>query len=229
MRGAGPVTGALDAVLFDLDGTLVDSAPLWQASYVRLAAARGRTLPAGWWETIAGHTMLASTVVFDDGPAGAARVRPALVEPLIALAADEVAHRGVDPLPGALPLAREIVAAGLPLGVVTSAWRSFAQAVLHELELPTTVLVTGDEPLPGKPDPAPYRTACERLGVVPDRVVSIEDSPSGITSALMAGTRVLAVPSMDLAHTTWPAGHDAPTVVASLEGFTLAQLEALVG
>ena len=97
--------------------------------------------------------------------------------------------------PGARELLTDLAAHGVPSALVTMSWRSFADAVLGALPEGTfAAVVTGDEVEHGKPHPEPYWAAARALGVDPVDCVAIEDSPTGVRSAVAAGVPTLAVP-----------------------------------
>jgi len=98
--------------------------------------------------------------------------------------------------PGALELLHAVRAAGVPTALVTSTGRRLVEVALDTLGRENfDVVVCGDEVSAPKPDPAPYRTAAELLGVKIEECVAIEDSPAGMASAVASGAAVLAVPA----------------------------------
>jgi HAD superfamily hydrolase (TIGR01509 family) len=98
--------------------------------------------------------------------------------------------------PGAAELLYAVREAGIPTALVTSTGRRLVEVALKTLGAENfDVVVCGDEVAKPKPDPEPYRTAAELLGVPISRCVAVEDSPSGTASALAAGAAVLAVPA----------------------------------
>ena len=120
-----------------------------------------------------------------------------LIETMEALLlADEVAWR-----PGARTLVCEVVGRGIPTALVTASWRRLIDAVhlsiAEDLGFePFTVIVGGDEVTQSKPHPAPYLQAAALLGVSPRNCLAVEDSPTGVASAIAAGCQVIAVPHM---------------------------------
>ena len=97
--------------------------------------------------------------------------------------------------PGARELLDALRDAGVPSALVTMSWRSMADAVVEALPHEAfAVVVTGDEVDHGKPHPEPYWTAARQLGVEPGDCVAIEDSPTGVRSAVSAGVPTIAVP-----------------------------------
>jgi HAD superfamily hydrolase (TIGR01509 family) len=126
--------------------------------------------------------------------------------------------------PGALELLLAVRAAGVPTALVTSTGRRLVEVALETLGRENfDVVVVGDEVKAPKPDPEPYRTAAELLGVPITECVAVEDSPTGITSALASGAAVLAVPAeLELPPT------DGVHLRDTLEGVDPAYLAALL-
>jgi HAD superfamily hydrolase (TIGR01509 family) len=189
----GPVT-ALNAVLFDMDGTLVDSEKLWTIALEQVAAGLGGTLSAGARAAMVGQDLDASVRTLKDDlgtDAPHAEVAAALMT-----ATEQMFRRGLPWLPGAERLIDEVRAAGIATALVTATHRNLVEIALETLGRHRfDVEVCGDEVLRPKPDPQPYLRALELLGVGTDRAVAIEDSPTGSRSAAAAGLPVLVVPS----------------------------------
>jgi HAD superfamily hydrolase (TIGR01509 family) len=211
------------AVLWDMDGTLVDTEPYWIECEHELVAEFDGTWTAADAHSIVGFDLLDAAVVLRDR--GGVRLEPhAIVERLldgvIARAARELPWR-----PGAAALLAECAEAGVPCALVTMSWRRLADAVLAAAPLGSfAASITGDEVTNGKPDPEPYRAAANALGVDPARCVAIEDSPTGVASALAAGCATLGVP-----HVVPLTSAPGLTVVASLADLALSDLGALLG
>lgn len=124
---------------------------------------------------------------------------------------------------GALELISECSRAGVPMALVTMSWQPLAEVLLEALPVETfRVVVTGDQVANGKPHPEPYLSAAEQLGVSPQDCVAIEDSPTGVASALAAGVTTLAVSHMVAVEDAAQAHHRD-----TLDGMTLADLAAL--
>jgi HAD superfamily hydrolase (TIGR01509 family) len=185
------------AVLFDMDGTLVDSEKLWSIALHDYATYRGGTLSIATREAMVGSNMRKSMrmlmsdlgvpddTVEIDGAAGWVEQR------MMDLFRDELPWR-----PGAQDALRTVRDSGVPTALVTSTVRSLTELALNTLGRDRfDVTVCGDE-VGGrnKPDPEPYRRACRLLGVDPADCVVIEDSPTGVDSAVTAGCLVIGVP-----------------------------------
>jgi HAD superfamily hydrolase (TIGR01509 family) len=182
------------AVLFDMDGTLVDSEKLWDVGLHELARRYGATLSDAARLAMVGTDMprTMELLVEDLG-------RPVDTDEASAWLGSRVAELFVTGLtwrPGALPLLRAARAAGIPTALVTSTARVLVEVALDTLGRDSfDVVVCGDEVPATKPDPEPYLIAARLLGVPIGRCVAIEDSRTGVASALAAGAAVLAVPS----------------------------------
>jgi HAD superfamily hydrolase (TIGR01509 family) len=183
------------AVLFDLDGLLVDSEPVWfdveAAAVERLG---GRWAPEHQAALIGGTLDASCRYMIEHTNASIT------VDELSAQLIDEMVRRFRAELPahrGALELVDAVRAAGVRTGLVSSSYRVLVDAALDRLGRHRfDVTIAGDEVARGKPDPEPYRTACDRLGVAPRATVVLEDAPGGVASAEAAGCVVVAVPSV---------------------------------
>lgn len=213
---------ALAAVLFDMDGLLVDTEPLWLETETELMDRLG----APWTQEdrvrLLGGSMQ-RTVAYILGkatrPATAGQVEDAMVRGML----ERVRGGRVTVTPGARELLAEVSAARIPHALVTSSLRPLAEAVLEATGLEFAVMVTGDDVPVTKPDPAPYLLAAKLLDADPASCVALEDSPNGIASATAAGCLVAAVPSI----VSIPPA-PGRLVFGSLREVTLSALRALV-
>ncbi|WP_068924030.1 HAD family hydrolase [Planobispora rosea] len=186
----------MDAVLFDMDGLLVDSEKIWFQVETEVMERLGGDWGPQDQEHLVGGSMPATVAYMlrvSGAPADPADVTAWMLEGMIARLSD-----GVEMMPGAAELLAAVRQAGLPTALVTSSVREIAEACLsgvigrHNFDH----VVTGDDVARTKPDPEPYLTAAALLGVDPARCVALEDSPNGVTAATAAGCRVVAVPSL---------------------------------
>jgi HAD superfamily hydrolase (TIGR01509 family) len=171
------------ALLFDLDGTLVDTDHLHHGAFAAILAERGRDLPLAEYRThIMGHPNDAILARFFPGEDSG------ILDRKEAMFRDSLAA-SVEPVPGIHALLDWAEASGAGCAVVTNAPRDNAVAMLAAASLahrlPT--LVIGDECGRPKPDPAPYRAAMAALGATPSRSVAFEDSRSGLRAARASG------------------------------------------
>lgn len=213
--------GGLQAVLFDMDGLLVDSEPLWFETECMVMGRMG----GGWTQADQEH-LIGGSLVHSVGymlgkaprPAGPEEVGRWLIEGM----AELVRARGVPFKPGAERLLAEVAAAGIPQALVTSAERMIMEAVLEVTGLAVTVTVCGEDVSHRKPHPEPYQRAAALLGAEPQRCAALDDSPTGVASAAAAGCAVVAVPSVPVP--PWPG----LLTVESLAELSLARLHALI-
>ena len=204
------------AVLWDMDGTLVDTEPAWIAGEYALAERYGGT----WSEEHA--LQLVGNDLLDSGRyirhhMGIDRSPRQIVDELLDFVVEDIFHH-VPWRPGARELLEALRQAGVPLGLVTMSYGRFADPILAALPEDTfATVVTGDVVDNGKPHPEPYLTAARRLDVLAGECLAIEDSPVGADSASAAGCTVLCVPL----HVPVPPGCGR-VFADSLEGLTPA-------
>ena len=213
------------AVIFDMDGVIVDTEPLWREAEREVFAGVGLELSDGDCERTMG--MRTDEVVafwFDRSPWPGPH--PDELEARITARMLELISGRAGAMPGldhALTTART---AGLHLGLASSSCPELIDAVLARLGLETTFAVVCSataEPL-GKPHPAVFLTTARRLAVKPAGCVVIEDSLAGVQAALAAGMRVIAVPPPHLFDE--PGYHGADLRLRSLEDLTAGMLGA---
>jgi len=190
-----PDSHPLKAVLFDMDGTLVDSEKVWEVALNELAVRAGGRLSPAARRAMIGSSMAESMRILREDLGQPDRPEAPdvawLTERVFELFAEGLVWR-----PGALELLLAVRAAGLPTALVTSTGRRLVEVALDTLGRENfDVVVVGDEVSRPKPDAEPYRTAAALLGVPIERCVAIEDSPTGVASAVASGAAVLAVPA----------------------------------
>jgi HAD superfamily hydrolase (TIGR01509 family) len=216
----------IEAVVFDLDGVLVDSEPVWEEVRRGLVAERG-----GHWAPDAQRRLMGMST-----PEWARYLSEDLG---VGLPPDEVAALVIDQmaasyrehlplLPGAVEAVRRL-AARWPLGLASSAPAVLIETVLESAGLRPCFQVTmSTEQVPhGKPAPDVYLAVAEGLGVPAARCAAVEDSSNGLRSAAAAGLRVIAIP-----HPQYPPDPDAlaatSLVLPSLDALTPEILAALL-
>ncbi|MCW2716160.1 MAG: HAD-superfamily hydrolase, subfamily variant 3 [Frankiales bacterium] len=214
------------AVLWDMDGLLVDTEPLWTVAEHELASRYGARFTAAAKAAIVG-TRLDVAVPLLLGHFGVEPTPDRVAADTTWLLARMVRlfDRPLEPLPGVTQLLGSVAHAGVPQALVSSSYRVLVDAVLAQGTGPFATTVAGDEVTRGKPDPEPYLTAAARLGVPPDQCVVLEDSPSGVAAGRAAGCAVVAVPDAAAASLLTGA---RTLVVASLTDVDLTDLAALV-
>lgn len=211
----------LAAVLFDMDGLLVDTEPLW---FETEAEVMGR-LGAPWTERDQ-EQLLGGSMDNTVGYLLARATRPVPPADVARWMMDGMLRRAAEGRvivrPGARELLEAVAAAGIPYALVTGSQRPFAEAVLASTGFRFPVTVTGDDVTRAKPDPEPYLLAAKLLDADPEQCVALEDSPNGVASATSAGCLVVAVPTL---LPIPPAARRL--VVPSLSEIKLATLRAL--
>ncbi len=178
------------AVLWDLDGTIIDSEPLWMAGEHELAERYGKTWTQEDGLALVGNTLIGSGHYIKkrlDADMSAEEIVDFLVLRLATALREEIPWR-----PGAHELIHEVHAEGTPQALVTMSYASIAEPITART--PFSAVVTGDIVTNGKPHPEPYLMAAELLGVDAADCLAIEDSGTGATSANAAGCQVLVVP-----------------------------------
>jgi HAD superfamily hydrolase (TIGR01509 family) len=188
------------AVLWDLDGTLVDTERYWMKGESALAAR----YPGNWTHqdglALVGLSLYESTRIMQERMQITDLTVEEIIDELTRVVMAEL-EQEVPWRPGALELVKELHLQGVRQVIVTMSMRRMAlvvqQAVHDQTGLPVfDFVVAGDDVVNGKPHPEAYLTAVERLGVSPHECVAFEDSINGLTSAEAAGTRAVGVPNV---------------------------------
>ncbi|GAA1854792.1 HAD family hydrolase [Microlunatus capsulatus] len=184
------------AVLWDFDGTLADTEPLWIEAEFELIATLGGTWSEEQADELVGNSLIDSAIYILNA-IDRRDVDPAwVVDQLLGRVVGFLAERPMPWRPGALELLTALGRAGVPCGLVSASYRVLLDAALSQLPAGTfAVSVAGDEVTQGKPHPEPYEKACEALGVDARRCVVIEDSVTGARSGNAAGCLVVGVPN----------------------------------
>jgi HAD superfamily hydrolase (TIGR01509 family) len=209
------------AVLFDMDGTLIESEGLWAISLQQLAAELGGVLSEPARLSMVGTDMVASMAIFREDLGLPELDFVASTDRLVELT-ETLFAAGLPWRPGALALLTAVRDAGIPTALVTSTQRRLVKIALETLGSFDAV-VCGDEVDYAKPDPWPYRRAASLLGVDIARCVAIEDSITGIRSATAAGAVVIGVPGEVVLPTDLGA-----VIVPSLSDVDLPYLDSLL-
>ncbi|HEY7948339.1 MAG TPA: HAD-IA family hydrolase [Acidimicrobiales bacterium] len=223
MTPPGGGSPAFGAAIFDMDGLLVDSEPLWREAEIDIFGRLGVPLTEQLCLETRGMVLTEVTRHwFDrhgwDGP------DPDAVAAEIIDAMEALLSRSVAAKPGVVPALASCRARGMRLAVASSSPRRLVDAVVDRLRLRPwfDVLHSAENEPAGKPDPAVFLTTAEMLGMAPDRCVVFEDSPAGIQAAVAAGMACVAVPedgvATDMAAHQEGSGFErADLVIGSLE------------
>jgi HAD superfamily hydrolase (TIGR01509 family) len=187
----------LGAVLWDMDGTLVDSEKIWDISLAELARHLGGELSAPTRVAMVGSSMWRTLdLMFDE--VGLEHLPEAMQDAAhwLTTRTAQLFHNGLPWRPGALEALRLVRASGLATALVTSTERRLVEQALDSIGREFFDLtVCGDEVPATKPAPDPYLIAASKLGVRPEHCLAVEDSPTGAAAASAAGCAVLVVPS----------------------------------
>jgi HAD superfamily hydrolase (TIGR01509 family) len=211
------------AVIFDLDGVLLDSEAAWDAARRELVRERG----GAWTESATREMMGMSSVEWSAYLADELGVdlEPEAISEQVVQRLLSAYREALPLLPGA-PEAVARLAARWPLGLASSSNREVIDLVLarSRLDRQFRALVSSEEVARGKPAPDVYLEAARRLGTAPRRCAAIEDSHNGILSAVEAGMRVIAIPNRD-----FPPGPEAlaaaARVLSSLDELTVESVD----
>lgn len=195
------------AVLWDMDGTLVDTEPYWMASETQLVESFGGTwthedalqlVGSGLWHSA--RILQAKGVELTE-----AEIIERMTDHVLERVAEAVPWR-----PGARELLRELAELGVPTALVTMSIRRMAVAVADAIGFVAFgAIVAGDDVTHSKPHPQAYEFGAAALGVAPTDCIALEDSSPGVASAVAAGAVVIAVPMHiplldDAAYDIWP-------------------------
>jgi HAD superfamily hydrolase (TIGR01509 family) len=219
---------SLQAVLFDMDGLLVDTEPIWFEVEQLIMDRLGGSWTEADQQALVGGSLRRSVeylISRSDRPDQAPGY-DVVADWLVGGMTQVLSSRDIEPMPGAVELISEVRAAGVPYALVTSSERVIADAVLKALArhgIGFDVVVCGADVRNPKPDPEPYLLAAGLVGAEPSRCVALEDSPNGVSAALAAGCVTVAVPGL-------APIEERPglLIVASLTEIDLARLRGLV-
>lgn len=189
----------MGAVLFDMDGTLIDSEPLWQRTEAKIVASFGKVWTEEDGDTLTGHSLFDSASLMIE-----LKKLPLApekgVEMMVANMHELYVLEGVPWIPGARELLSELASAGIPTALVSASYEILvhdvcANAPKGSLE----VMVTGSEPnMRQKPSGDPYRLAASRLNVPIENCLVVEDSAPGLAAGQDAGARLALVRSTEV-------------------------------
>lgn len=214
----------LRGVVFDMDGVIIDSHPAHRLAWKAFLQSLGKETSDQELDFIL------------DGCKRAEILKHFLGE----LTPEQIAEYGnrkdellqkhnhpVQPIPGVIEFLGRLSEAGIRAGLATSASRRRALGTLEELGLANYfhAIVTGDDVAAGKPHPALYQSAAERMQESPGHLLAVEDAASGVKSARAAGMRCLGVAAAPRAHLLQAAGADP--IIPDFLSCSLSQLEAL--
>ncbi|WP_442542632.1 HAD family hydrolase [Arthrobacter sp. KN11-1C] len=212
----------LQAVLWDMDGTLVDTEPYWLAAQTELAQEHGITWTTHDARATVGQAMPVTAAILRES--GVALSTEEIIDDLLERVVAKL-QGGIPWLPGAERILAELVDQHIPSALVTMAFSPVATRVAAAAPIGTFhAVIAGDSVPQGKPHPAPYLAAADLLGVDPAHCVAVEDSVSGTTSAQAAGMEVVVVPGI-----VQPPPGPGRHFIASLEDLTADFFRDILG
>lgn len=180
------------AILFDHDGTLVDTEPLWEAAKQAICQEYGLTWTGEDTLAVLGYSIHKTLTRLQQ--IGVPLSLADIERKLIASMQEALKRATYEFLPGIAEFLAEIKEAGIPCAIVTNATTSIAQATAQLAPDIFTTVIGDQQTQNPKPHPEPYLLAAQALGVKPADCIAIEDSPSGVRSASAAGMKVVVVP-----------------------------------
>jgi beta-phosphoglucomutase-like phosphatase (HAD superfamily) len=215
----------IGAIIFDLDGLLVDSEPCWDQVRQKVAAEYGQT----WTQADQHLVMGVSTAFWADYMIGRLKLKmsqPEVIERVVSEMLS-IYRTHIPYLPGAIQ-AVHLAARLYPTALASGSERSLIDVVVHDAAMSgkfQAVVCTDDLPH-GKPAPDVYLEAARQLGVNPETCVCVEDSSKGILAGKTAGMKVVAVPDMRFSP-DWGVIQQADIVLKSLDEFTAELIQSL--
>lgn len=189
----------MGAVLFDMDGTLIDSEPLWQRTEAKIVASFGKVWTEEDGETLTGNSLSDSAslmIKLKNLP-----LEPGIaVEMMVSNMHELYALEGVPWIPGARELLSELASAQIPTALVSASYDLLVRDVCASAPQGSLeVMVTGSEPnMRQKPSGDPYRLAARRLNVPIENCLVVEDSAPGLAAGQDAGARLALVRSTEV-------------------------------
>jgi HAD superfamily hydrolase (TIGR01509 family) len=209
-------------VVFDLDGVIVDSHPLHKRAWRAFLASIGKQVSESDLDFILEGRRRRDILVHFLGELSDTEIQ------VCGNKKDEYFRQASfepEPVPGTLEFIRKVTKAGLRIAVATSASRQRARWTLKQLKIADCfeVVVTGDEVIQSKPDPAIYQLAAQRLSISPECLFAVEDSVCGVLSAKSAGLRCLGIGIEKDVYPLLQAGADE--VFPNLVGLSMSDLE----
>lgn len=221
-EGKGVAETSLAAVLFDMDGTIVDSEPLWFSTEKEIAKEHGRPWTPVSTDELVGTPLMESAQVVIDAT-GLPLTPEEFIDEVVARIRQRILAGEAKWIPGALELMAECNEQNVPCGLVTSSYRPLADAVVSLAPAGTFAVVAAGDEVVNKPEPDPYLLAAKLLNVDIKNCVVLEDSVPGASSGLAAGAVTVGI-SRQLELPQLPGLH----LRATMAELNLAALRQLV-
>jgi sugar-phosphatase len=215
------------AVIFDMDGLLIDTEPVWRRAQIEELGRVGLNLTEEQCAAMMGVRIAEIVDRWYKRRPWAGPSPDEVTQAITTSVTEHVLAEG-EPQPGVLRAMERIHEAGLPIAIASSSGEDLIWAVLRRLQIERYVSVvrSAEHEAQGKPHPAVYLAAARALDVPPEACVALEDSPNGVLSAKAAGMYCIAVPDPHLADD--PRMKKADATIPTLETFSLELLPGLV-
>lgn len=216
----------LKGVIFDMDGLLIDTEPIWRRSEIEVFGDLGLYLTEEQCMQLMGVRIAEIVDLWYDRHPWTGPTPAQVTETIVQRVIDHVKTEG-EPQPGVRQALETVRSAQIPIAIASSSSEEMIAAVIDRLQIREyiSVICSADHEPEGKPHPAVYLRAAQRLGIDPTYCLALEDSPNGVLSAKAAGMMCIAVPDPYLADD--PRMQQADLRLQSLEAFTPRLLEQL--
>lgn len=188
----------IEAVIYDMDGVLIDSEPLWREAEIKSFATVGVTLTEAMCNETTGLRVDEVVAYWSKSFLIDANQHVVLENAIVERVIELVREKG-KPLPGVNQSLTYFREKGIPVALASSSATKIIEAVLQKLDIAGAfaVIHSAEHEAYGKPHPAVYLSTATQLMVAPERCVAIEDSRNGLRSAKAAGMKCIAVPDID--------------------------------
>jgi sugar-phosphatase len=214
------------AVIYDMDGLLIDTEPLWRRVEIEIFGELGLHLTEEQCLETMGVRIADVVELWHSRHPWAGPSVPEVTDRIVAGVVDRVLSTG-EPKPGVCASLELVHEAWLPIAIASSSGEDMIRAVMRRLKIERFIhaICSAEQEAESKPHPAVYLRAAERLGVAPVNCLALEDSPNGVVSAKAAGMFCIAVPDPYLASD--PRMNEADMRLDSLEEFDRGLLDRL--
>lgn len=210
------------AVLWDMDGTLVDTEPYWLKSEQAFAERHNAHWELGDAEQFIGYSLYDTADLLRKKFNLQDHSDQQIVDELTTGVVEQI-EENLPFRPGALELLKELRQRGIPTALVTMSMSDMANQIVDRIPFKAfDIVLGGDQVQFGKPHPEPYKRAAEKLGFDPAECIALEDSKTGLTSAETAGTVAIGIP-----HIVPIPEQPGRILIESLEGMTVGKLQEI--
>jgi len=215
----------LSAIIFDMDGVVIDSHPIHKRSWSLFLQSVGKHVSEGDLDFVREGTKRNDILRHFLGDLSEHQLHDYGLQKEALFRRQAISIR---PVPGFIEFIGSVTASGLPSALASSGSRNRVNYILDHLEVGRhfTAVVTGDDVQHGKPDPSIFRIAASRLGVAPSDTLVFEDAIAGVLGARGAGMRCIGVAQGSRCQLLKNAG--AENVIPDFRGLTLSSVEALL-